>query len=80
MRKVSLAGYVLVHMRRYEKVIRWDVVNWTSFANHECEHIPLAGLTLKLGFVDGRFERDHDDYSIIMAKALADRLAEVGES
>ena len=40
----------------------------------------LAGLTLKLEFVDGRFERDHDDYSIIMAKALADRLAEVGES
>lgn len=24
-----------------------------------------------------RFEQQHDDYSIIMAKALADRLAEV---
>jgi 5-methyltetrahydrofolate--homocysteine methyltransferase len=42
------------------------------------DYVGGFAVTAGLGLDDlvGRFERDHDDYSAIMAKALADRLAE----
>jgi 5-methyltetrahydrofolate--homocysteine methyltransferase len=42
------------------------------------DHIGAFAVTAGLGIEDlaERFERDHDDYRAIMAKALADRLAE----
>jgi 5-methyltetrahydrofolate--homocysteine methyltransferase len=42
------------------------------------DHIGLFAVTAGIGLDDlcAKFEADHDDYSSIMAKALADRLAE----
>ena len=44
----------------------------------ECDYIGSFALTTGLGIDEhvARFEKDHDDYSAIMLKALADRLAE----
>lgn len=42
------------------------------------DHVGLFAVTAGIGLEDlcRQFERDHDDYNSIMAKALADRLAE----
>lgn len=44
----------------------------------KCDYVGSFALTTGLGIDEhvARFERDHDDYSAIMLKALADRLAE----
>jgi 5-methyltetrahydrofolate--homocysteine methyltransferase len=46
--------------------------------NHQSDYIGAFALTTGIGIDEHvkRFEKDHDDYSAIMLKALADRLAE----
>ncbi len=47
-------------------------------AGEGCDYIGAFALTTGIGIDEhvARFEKDHDDYSAIMLKALADRLAE----
>jgi 5-methyltetrahydrofolate--homocysteine methyltransferase len=47
-------------------------------AGPECDYLGAFAVTTGIGIDEhvARFEKDHDDYSAIMLKALADRLAE----
>ena len=55
-----------------------DFISPTSNIQHPTDYIGSFALTTGLGIDEhvARFEKDHDDYSAIMLKALADRLAE----
>jgi 5-methyltetrahydrofolate--homocysteine methyltransferase len=55
-----------------------DFVAPIAGAAPPADHLGAFIVTAGIGTDElaGRFERDHDDYSAIMAKALADRLAE----
>ena len=55
-----------------------DFISPISNIQHPTDYIGSFALTTGLGIDEhvARFEKDHDDYSAIMLKALADRLAE----
>ena len=52
----------------------WDVLN---FAKSKVSLVSLFSDFADIALKHARLEDEHDDYNIIMAKALADRLAEV---
>jgi len=55
-------------------IVDWVAPRETGLRDYVGAFAVTAGIGLEE--VVGAFERDHDDYSAIMAKALADRLAE----
>jgi len=61
-----------------DKAVCFSLADFIAPIGTYPDHLGAFIVTAGIGTDElaGRFERDHDDYSAIMAKALADRLAE----
>jgi 5-methyltetrahydrofolate--homocysteine methyltransferase len=74
---VELARFAMPRQRE-DKDVCYSLADFVAPLGGHPDHIGAFIVTAGIGTdaLAGRFERDHDDYSAIMAKALADRLAE----
>jgi 5-methyltetrahydrofolate--homocysteine methyltransferase len=73
----ELARFAMPRQRE-DKAVCLSLADFIAPAGTYPDHLGGFIVTAGLGTdaLAGRFEREHDDYSSIMAKALADRLAE----
>ena len=74
---VELARFAMPRQRE-DKDVCYSLADFVAPLGGHPDHLGAFIVTAGLGTdaLAQRFERDHDDYSAIMAKALADRLAE----
>jgi 5-methyltetrahydrofolate--homocysteine methyltransferase len=74
---VELARFAMPRQRE-DKEVCYSLADFVAPLGGHPDHIGAFIVTAGIGTdaLAARFERDHDDYSAIMAKALADRLAE----
>jgi 5-methyltetrahydrofolate--homocysteine methyltransferase len=73
----ELARFAMPRQRE-DKDVCYSLADFVAPVGGHPDHLGAFIVTTGIGTdaLAARFERDHDDYSAIMAKALADRLAE----
>jgi 5-methyltetrahydrofolate--homocysteine methyltransferase len=73
----ELARFAMPRQRE-DKAVCFSLADFIAPSGTYPDHVGGFIVTAGIGTdaLAGRFEREHDDYSAIMAKALADRLAE----